>query len=179
MSYINLSRFAEAIEPLKQAAGKIEALRRTYADDVETERILARCLASLGLALSWESRQPEAEAEMMRAVTISESLVARFPNDMNIKQDLWKTYESASSIFEEIDDARAFELCEKSRRVVEEIIAADPANAQARHNLSKSFSRLGISASNLGKSVEALGYMERAMAIILELQKKRPFESRL
>jgi non-specific serine/threonine protein kinase/serine/threonine-protein kinase len=173
-NHVNLSKFAEAIPLLQQAAGKIEELRRTHPNDTETERILAKCLASLGLSLSWEVRQPEAEAEMAQAVTISESLVARFPNDTNLRQELWKVYESASSIFEEIDDARAFELCDKSRRVAEEIIAADPANAQARHNLSKSFSRLGISASNLGKHVEALGFLDRAMAIVLELQEKDP-----
>ena len=173
-SYTNLYRYAEAIPLLQQAADKIEALRRTNAGDVETERILATCLTSLGLALSWESRQPEAEAEMARAVAIAETLAARFPNDTNIKQELWKVYESASGIYEQIDDARAFELCEKSRRVVEGIIAADPANAQARHNLSKSFSRLGVSASHLGKPVEALAFLERAMAIVLELQKKDP-----
>jgi non-specific serine/threonine protein kinase/serine/threonine-protein kinase len=173
-SYTNLYRYAEAIPLLQQAADKIEALRRTNAGDVETERILAVCLTSLGLALSWESRQPEAEAEMARAVAIAETLAARFPNDTNIKQELWKVYESASGIYEQIDDARAFELCEKSRRVVEGIIAADPANAQARHNLSKSFSRLGVSASHLGKPVEALAFLERAMAIVLELQKKDP-----
>ena len=173
-NYVNLSRFAEAIPLLQQTAGKIEELRLANPDDTETERILAKCLVSLGIALSWESRQPEAEAEMTRAVTIAESLVARFPNDTNFRQDLWKFYESESSIYEEIDDARAFELCEKSRRVAEEIIAADRANAQARHNLSKSFSRLGISASNLGKPVEALGFLKRAMAIVLELQEKDP-----
>ena len=173
-NYTNLNRDAEAIPLLRRAAGKIEELRRTNAGDTETERLLARCLASLGLALSWESHQPEAEAEMTRAVTIAESLAARFPNDTNIKQELWKIYESASGIYEQIDDARAFELCEKSRRVAEEMIAADPADAQARHNLSKSFSRLGVSASHLGKPAEALGFLEQAMAIVLELQEKDP-----
>jgi non-specific serine/threonine protein kinase/serine/threonine-protein kinase len=172
--YINLSKFAEAIPLLQQAAGKIDAWRRTNPGDTEAERIQANCLASLGLALSWESRQPEAEAEMARALTIAESLVARFSTDTNLKQELWKTYDTAASIYEEIDDARAFELCRKARRVVEEIIAADRANTQARHNLSKSFSRLGISASNLGKPAEALGYLEQAMAIVLELQEKDP-----
>jgi tetratricopeptide (TPR) repeat protein/tRNA A-37 threonylcarbamoyl transferase component Bud32 len=173
-SYINLSKFARAIEPLKRTALKLEALCKAHPDDVETQRILARCLSSLGLALSWETRQPEAEAEMTRAVTLSEALVARSPNDTNLKQELWKTYESASSIFEEIDDARAFELCDKSRRVVEEIIAADRANTQARHNLSKSLSRLGISASNLDKPVDALGFLDRAMKVVLELQERDP-----
>lgn len=171
---MNFGKDADAIPPLQQVAGKIDELLRTASADTETERILARCLAALGIALSWENRQPEAEAEMTRAVTIAESLVARFPNDMNLKQDLWKIYESASGIYEQIDDARAFELCDKSRRVAEEIIAADRANAQARHNLSKSFSRLGISASNLDRPVEALDLLERARAIVLELQEKDP-----
>jgi hypothetical protein len=35
-----------------------------------------------------------------------------------------------SSYYEEIDDARAFELCEKARKIVEQIIAVDPANVQ-------------------------------------------------
>jgi tetratricopeptide (TPR) repeat protein len=173
-SYINRGRDAEAIPPLQQAARRLEELRRANPDDTEVERILAKCLVSLGVALSWESRQPEAEAEMARAVAIAESLVARFPNDTNFKQDLWKFYEAASGIYEEIDDARSFELCDKSRRVAEEIVAADPANAQARHNLSKSFARLGITAANLGRPAEALGFLERAMAIVVGLQEKDP-----
>ena len=173
-SYINRGRDAEAIPPLQRAAARLEELRRAHPADTETERILGKCLMSLGVALSWGGRQPEAEAEMARAVSIAESLAARFPNDTNLKQDLWKFYEAASGIYEEVDDARSFEICEKSRRVVEEIIAADPANAQARHNLSKSFARLGITAANLGKPVEALGFLERSMAIVLELQGKDP-----
>ncbi|HYG80342.1 MAG TPA: serine/threonine-protein kinase, partial [Pyrinomonadaceae bacterium] len=173
-NYINLSRFADAIEPLKQTAGKIEALRRTHPDDADTERILARCLVTLGLALSWEHRQPEAEAEMARGVAIAESLAARFPNDTNLKQELWKSYQTASDIYEEIDNARSFELGEKSRKVIEEIIAADRANVQARHNLVKTYVKLGVAASHLGKHVEALGFLERAMAVVLGLQEKDP-----
>jgi len=173
-SYTNLSKYVEAIPLLQQTAGRIEELIQKHPGDAETERILAQCLAALGLALSWESRQPEAETQMTRAVSIAESLAARFPHDTNLKQTVWKIYESASSIFEEIDDARGFALCDKSRQIVEEIIAADRANTQARHNLSKSFSRLGISAANLGRPEEAIGYLERAMAIVRELHEKDP-----
>ena len=172
--YMTLGRFGEAIPRLQQAAAKLEALRRANRDDTETERILAQCLASLGLALSWNARQPEAEAETTRAVTLAESLVERFPRETNLKQELWKVYDLAASIFEEIDDARGFELSDKSRRVGEEIVAADRANAQARRNLSKSFSRLGVSAANLGKPDEAIALLERALAIVLELQEKDP-----
>jgi tetratricopeptide (TPR) repeat protein len=80
----------------------------------------------------------------------------------------------AAVIYEEIDDARAFELCEKARKIVEQIIAVDPANVQARHNLAMSFSRLGVSASNLGNQDEALAYLERGAAILSELQVRDP-----
>ncbi|HWS88129.1 MAG TPA: protein kinase [Pyrinomonadaceae bacterium] len=173
-SYLNRNRYAEAIPPLQRASSKLEELRRAHPGDTETERVLAKGLVSLAVSLSWEGRQPEAEAEMARAVAIAESLAARFPNDTTLKQDLWKFYEQASGIYEEVDDARGFELSEKARRVLEGVIAADPANAQARHNLSKTFSRLGISASNLGRPAEALGFLERALAIIIELQGKDP-----
>ena len=173
-NYVNLARDAEAVPLLQRAAAAIDALHREHEGDVETTRILARCLASLGLALSWSNRQPEAEAEMARAVPIAETLAARFPNDTNLKQELWKIYESAAGIFEENDDARAFELCDRSRQVAEEMIAIDRANAQGRHNLSKSYSRLGISAANLGRLDEAIDYLERTKAIVLQLQEKDP-----
>jgi non-specific serine/threonine protein kinase/serine/threonine-protein kinase len=172
--YIDMSKFAESIPVLQKASSKIEELRRANAGDAEIERILAKCLTYLGYSLSWESRQPEAEAEMTRAVKITESLAARFPNDTNFRQDLWKIYQAAAVIYEEIDDARAFELCEKAREIVEATIAFDPANMQARHNLAMTFSRLGVSASNLGKPNEALAYLERGATILSELQARDP-----
>ncbi|HEX8246897.1 MAG TPA: protein kinase [Pyrinomonadaceae bacterium] len=173
-SYAELTRFNEAVPLLQQATSKLEELRRINRDDAETARILANCLSYLGLSLSWESRQPEAEAAMRRAVEITEALAARFPNDANFRQELWRIYQMASGIYEEVDDAHAFELCEKARRIAEETIALDLSNAQARHNLAKTFSRLGTFASNLGKPDEALGFLERTEAILSELQAKDP-----
>lgn len=173
-SYAELTRFKEAVPLLRQAAGKLEELHRTNAGDAETARIFANCLSYLGFSLSWESRQPEAEQEMTRAVEITESLAARHPNDANFRQDLWRIYQMASGIYEEVDDARAFELCDKARRIAEEAIALDRSNAQARHNLAKTFSRLGTFASNLGKPDEALVYLERIGAILSELQARDP-----
>jgi non-specific serine/threonine protein kinase/serine/threonine-protein kinase len=172
--YVDLVRFAEAIPLLKQSQGEIEALQKANSGNAEIERILAKCLAYLGVSLSWESRQQEAEAAMTRSVGIAESLAARFPNDTNFRQDLWRIYQVAAVIYEEIDDARAFELCEKARKIVEQIIAVDPANVQARHNLALTFSRLGVSASNLGKIDEALAYLERGGTILSDLQARDP-----
>ncbi|HEX8638974.1 MAG TPA: hypothetical protein VF692_12975 [Pyrinomonadaceae bacterium] len=63
-------------------------------------------------------------------------------------------------------------MCEKARVIVEQIIAVDRVNAQEKHNLAKIFSRLDASAANLGKPSEALAYLEKATAILSELQEK-------
>ena len=173
-SYANLARFSEAIPLLQQTASKLEELSRTNTDDAETGRILANCFGYLGYSLSWESRQPEAETAMTRAVEITESLAARFPNDANFRQDLWRIYQLAAGIYEEIDNARGFELCEKARRIAEQTIALDRADAQARHNLAKTFSRLSTFAFHLGKPDEALDYLNRTAEILSELQAKDP-----
>ena len=172
--YSDVGKYAEAIPLFQNAADKIEYLRRLNANDADIERIQAKCLTSLAIPLSWESRQREAEAAMTRGVEIAESLAARYPNDANFRQDVYKFYLLASNIYEEIDDQRALELCEKARKVVEDIVAVDRANAQARHNLVKIFSRLGVTAANLGKPSDALEYLEKASEILSELQEKDP-----
>ena len=114
ISYGGINRFAEAIPMLEQTASELEVLRREGADDAEVQKALANSLSYLGFVLSWESRQPEAEAKMNEAVSLAESLAARHPHDANFKQDLWRTYQTASVIYEEIDNARMFELADKA-----------------------------------------------------------------
>lgn len=174
VSYAGINRFAEAIPMLEQTAGELEALRREGEDNAEVQRALANCLSYLGFALSWESRQPEAEAKMNEAVSLAESLAARHPHDANFKQDLWRTYQTAAVIYEEINNARMFELADKARKTAEETVAADSANAQARHNLARTYVRLGTALSLLEKPDEAIAYMEKAAAIYLELMNKDP-----
>jgi tetratricopeptide (TPR) repeat protein len=174
ISYAGINRFAEAIPLLEQTAGELEALRREGADDAEVQRTLANCLSYLGFVLSWESRQPEAEAKMNEAVSLAESLAARHPHDANFKQDLWRTYQTAAVIYEEINNARMFELADKARKIAEETVAADRANAQARHNLARTYVRLGTALSNLEKPGEAIAHLEKAAAIYLELMNKDP-----
>jgi non-specific serine/threonine protein kinase/serine/threonine-protein kinase len=174
ISYVEVNRFGESILLFEQTASGLEALRREGADNAEVQRVLAKCLAYLGFALSWESRQPEAEAKMNEAVSLAESLAARHPHDANFKQELWRTYQTAAVIYEEINNARMFELADKARKIAEEMVAADRANAQARHNLARTYVRLSTAASLLKKPDEAISYLEKGVAIYLELMDKDP-----
>lgn len=174
VSYAGISRFTEAIAMLEQTARELEALSREGGDNPEVHKNLAHCLSYLGFALSWESRQPEAEEKMKHAVSLAESLVARHPHDANFKQDLWRTYQTAAVIYEEIDNARMFELADKARKIAEETVAADSANAQARYNLARTYARLGTALALLKKADEAIACMEKAAAIYRELMDKDP-----
>lgn len=174
VGYGGINRWAEAIPLLEQTASELDTLRREGADNPEVQRILANCLAYLGFVLSWESRQPEAEAKMNEAVSLAESLAARHPHDANIKQELWRTYQTAAVIYEEINNARMFELADKARKIAEETVAGDRGNAQARHNLARTCVRSGTALSLLGKPDEGIAHLEKAAAIYVELMDKDP-----
>lgn len=80
----------------------------------------------------------------------------------------------AAVIYEEINNARMFQLGDKARKIAEETVAADRANAQARHNLTRTYVRLGTALSLLEKPDEGMTYLEKAAAIYRELMDKDP-----
>jgi tetratricopeptide (TPR) repeat protein len=168
------SQWAEAIPPLRQAVGELEELRQKNPNDTEVSRVLAKGLAYLGNDLSWNNQQAEADAAMARGITIAESLVAAHPTDANLRQRLWGHYYAACNIYVYVDFPRSLELAEKALKLVEETIALDRANVQARFNLVRTLSLLGTSSDNLGKSSEALAYLERSARVLTELLEKDP-----
>lgn len=174
VTYTELARYAQAIPMFQQTIDKLDELIRVYPEDPEIQRVLAKALAYLAYSLSWELRQDEADTHMTRAVSITESLAQRYQNDTNHRQGLWRTYHIAAGIYEEVDDAKAFELSDKARLVIEQTITLDQANAQARHDLAIALSRLGRAASSLHKPRLGMDYLERAASTLAELQQKDP-----
>ena len=60
-----------------------------------------------GLALSWEGRQREAEAEMTRAADLIEPAILEYPNDTRVSGGLWSVYWVTSTVYEEQDDRKS------------------------------------------------------------------------
>ncbi|MEO6393515.1 MAG: protein kinase [Pyrinomonadaceae bacterium] len=140
----------------------------------KTRALTARTYSLLGNALSWDNRQPEAEVEMSKAVLIAESLAREYPNDSNIQQDVWRVFIWASSIYEDSKDEICLQFAQRAVKTSETAIASDPANMQAKHNLAKSLSRVGICSVNLKKLSEAHSNLAQAETIFLELINKEP-----
>jgi serine/threonine protein kinase len=159
---------------LNQALAALETLRQKDPDNPEILRLLGAGRTTLSLTLSWDGKQKEGEEEMAKAFAIFEPLAAKYPHDNVITQGLLDTYLQSSQLFEDADPARSFDILLKAREVAEKSIATDPANVQARQNLAKTYSRLGVIALQLRKLDEAVAYLEKSSLAFSELEKSNP-----
>ena len=136
---------------------------------LEVARLVGDSHAQLGLALSWEGQQKEAEAEMASAVAIYEPLLLQHPDDVNVRDGLWSTFWLTSSVYEEQDDRLAEAFAAKALATIQPVVDQDPANIRARQQLAKSFSRLGQAVVNRGRPSEAVAYLEHSCRILREI----------
>ena len=164
----NSSRYSAALAPFEQAIALVEALAAAAPADTDVRRLLADTRVQYGLALSWEGRQRDGEAEMQRAAAIYEPLVAAHPNDVSFRNGLWSVYWLTSSVYEEQDDARSHDFALKALAVIRPVVEQDRDNLRARQQLAKSYSRLGQTATNTGRIEAAVGYLEQATTILGE-----------
>ena len=170
-TYSNNNQHAEALPLLRKAVAAIERLDPNHR---ETQRLSAKAYSSLGNALSWSDQQTEAEREMAKAVTIAESLTAGYPNDANLRQGVWRVYILASSIYEDVNNETSLRFAQRALETVEKAVASDRADTQAKQNLAKTFSRIGIVSALLNRLPEAVSNLEKAEKNFLELIDKEP-----
>lgn len=169
--YVYLNKYSEAVPILRKAIAGLDQLDPNHR---EVQRLLAKSYSNLGNALSWDDKQPEAEREMEKAVTIAESLAAKYPNDTSLLRGVWRTFILASSIYENNKDEIALQFAQKAMKTAERAVATDAADTQAKQNLAKSFSRLGIAFALLNKLPEAVTNLEKAEKLHLELLEREP-----
>lgn len=171
--YFN-DQVAEVYSPLQNALDELEPLRQSNADNAETGRLVGRARVLLGMNLLFDNRPAEGEIEITKALELSEALVAENPNDNVVKQGLWHVYIQSSQFYQESNPSRASELLSKALKVVEESIKTDSADTQARQNLAKTYSMLGMNFNHLKKSDAAVSYLEKSLAVFAELEKSEP-----
>jgi non-specific serine/threonine protein kinase/serine/threonine-protein kinase len=173
------SRYAGALAPFEHAITTAERVRPSRPGDLDLARLLADSRAQYGLALSWEGRQKDAEREMRLAADIYEPLVAAHPLDVPLRSGLWSVYWLTSTVYEEQDDAKAHQFAVKALDAIRPVAAQDAGNVRARQQLAKSYSRLGQTATNIGRPAEAIVYLGDACAILDEIAAGEPRNGRL
>jgi eukaryotic-like serine/threonine-protein kinase len=173
-TYYYNEQLAQVYPPLNKALAALEKIRQRDPDNPEILRLLGRSHTLLSLTLSWDGKQEEGEQEMAQALAILEPLVARHPLDSVIRQGLLETYMQGSQLFEVTNPARSYEILLKAREMAEKAITTDVANVQARQNLAKAYSRLGVIALGLTRTEEAIAYLEKSSAAFSALEQLNP-----
>ena len=171
--YFN-DQLAQVYPPLQKALATLETLRQTNPENTEILRLLGRGYTGLAMTLFWDGKQKEGEAEMEKAFGINKPLVARYPRDNVLRQGLLHTYLQASQLHEDSNPAYSFEILHEALKVAEESVQGDAANIQARQNLAKTYSMLGVIAVHLNKFDEAGLHLEKSSAAFAELKKLDP-----
>ena len=162
-------RYAGSFPYFRKAIEIGEQMSQSAPATLEVARLVGDSHAQLGLALSWEGQQKEAEAEMASAVAIYEPLLLQHPDDVNVRDGLWSTFWLTSSVYEEQDDRLAEAFAAKALATIQPVVDQDPANIRARQQLAKSFSRLGQAVVNRGRPSEAVAYLEHSCRILREI----------
>jgi tetratricopeptide (TPR) repeat protein len=168
------SNYAEAIAYYQKALNLVEPLRQSDPNNVQYLKLAGNCYHKLGNALSWNEQQKEAEAETTKGVQIYESLQTNYPNDVSITNGLWSAYWMASNTYQDQNDALAHEYALKALKTIQLVVEKDPADIQARKRLARSFSTLGQTATDTGKTVEAVTYQEKAVSELARLLESDP-----
>jgi tetratricopeptide (TPR) repeat protein len=171
--YFN-DQLAEVYPPLQKAIATLEILRQKNPENTEILRLLGRSYTGLAMTLFWDGKQKEGEAEMEKAFGINKPLVARHPRDNVLRQALLHTYLQASQLHEDSNPAHSFEILLEALKVAEESVQGDAANIQARQNLAKTYSMLGVIAVHLKKFDEAVVHLEKSSVAFAELKKLDP-----
>jgi non-specific serine/threonine protein kinase/serine/threonine-protein kinase len=167
-------QFAETYPYLRKVLSSLEEVRLNSPADRNVLYLLGKAHTNLGIALSWDGKQSEGEAEMAKALAINEALLERDPNDVVFRNTLWSTYIQASSLYEEVNDALSESFALKALRLVTETVEKDPANIQARQNLAKSYSKLSASYINTKRLPAAVLYAEKALTAFADLERAEP-----
>ncbi|MDQ4120629.1 MAG: protein kinase [Acidobacteriota bacterium] len=173
-TYRQNNQYAKAFPYLEKTIRSLEDLRQNVPSDSRVLPLLARAYMEYGISLSWENRQQQGETEMAKALAIIEPLAGSEPDDTLLQKQLWAIYLQASSLYEGTNDLLSNEFALKALKVAEATAEKDRADIQAQHNLAKSYSRLGVTSSNLKKLPEAVSYCEKALASFSELEWSQP-----
>lgn len=172
-------KHSESLAYFEKAKTLLAEINREKPDQLEILQTTAEVKIQNAYALSWAERQPEAETEAKEAILICQRLIAENPNNVAVRGSMWLTLWLTSGIYQEQNDKFAYEFALKALKIVEETVARDGANIRAKQQLAKSYSTLGQTATTIGKSAEAVSYLEKSCRMLREITETTAKNTRL
>ncbi|MEP6902428.1 MAG: protein kinase [Actinomycetota bacterium] len=170
-TYSDNNQYSVAIPIFQKVLDQLSKLDQS---NRETKRLAAKAFSLLANALSWDNRQAEAEPEMNKSIEIIEDLLKKYPNDTNVRQTTLQIYFQASGIYEEIKNDIALKFAKKAMETATVAVETDSADLQAKLNLGRAFSRLGVCLVNVKQFSRSIFNLQKAETIFLQLKAQEP-----
>lgn len=170
-THSNNNQYQTAI-PIFQNALKL--LGNLDPENIETQKFIAKAFAQLGNALSWSDKQTEAEINLAKSVKIIENLLGKYPKDMSIRRTAFQIYGLNSNDYEDVNNVIALKFAEKFMEIAAQDTKADSFDIQAKTNLARAYSRVGICLVNTNQLNAAISKLRESEKILFELKTQEP-----
>ncbi|MGI8788398.1 MAG: protein kinase domain-containing protein [Pyrinomonadaceae bacterium] len=169
--YADNDQFKTAIPLFEKILAAIAAANN---ETKEIEMLKIKAGTFYANALSWDGRQAEAEREMTKTIEEAEKMLVEFQTDSGVRRQVWRTFSVTSSLYEIENNRLALAFAERALKLAQAAAAADGADTQAKQNLAKSFSRVGICSVLENRISDALEDFKKSEEILGELVKQEP-----
>lgn len=165
------NQYKEANEQFDAAIAELNGITTT---SLRKDILAARLQAFHGNALSWDGRQPEAETSIAKALELSDDLLRREPSSTETMATRWQVLLLASSIYEDSKDDVSLQYAKEAETVAARRSELDAADSQAKFDLARSLSRVGIMSTKIGDAAAGSLHLTRAGRILEELIEREP-----
>lgn len=175
-----------SLEPDKALNNYRQAFQ-VFGSDANGQEDHDRTLAGLYLrrarVLNELGPQPEAVADVHRAIEIAQGLTRQFPSERQVQRDLFSAYQNmvltlAGRDLLNIGDSKQAQLyARKALGIAEALAAADPKNVQARYDLSLAYTTMGDS-FRLSQPTAAGRWYRTSIALTKEMAPRYGAEAR-
>ena len=151
--------------------------------DEDHDRTLIRLYIRMARVLNELGGQPEALANIRKAIALSEGLTQRFPSSKQLKRILYTAYQNimqplAGRDMMNVGDSNQAQIyARKALALAEELAASDTKNAQARYDVSIAYAGMGDS-FRLVQPVTASRWYRKSILLTRELAPKYGAEGR-
>jgi tRNA A-37 threonylcarbamoyl transferase component Bud32/tetratricopeptide (TPR) repeat protein len=175
---------SEAIEHARLAVAGFTKLMKLDPSDVDMVLALSACESLWGSTLR-PTDMAGALAHFKESARLREDLIAKHPDDVNVRAGLMRVYGQIGSILGDSfqltrgnDPAGARIYYEKAVAIAHDLAKADPANAIAKYDLASAEVRLGALEPKPGGEAESMASLELARSIFEDLIGKDPLTVR-
>ncbi len=177
-AYMALADYDRARKMADAAAGVYQSLSDEFPNDPAPVRGLAESEEMKAHLVLFDAKYAEAITRYQKAVEFAEAAVGINPNDPESQATLADSLTSVALSYANMDPAKASEFFRRAAAIAETLLTGPDAGFRPRQILFTVLVHSGASALRQGDNASGYSQLERAHAMLTELDRLRPATAR-